>query len=221
MSVKFCPWSIILGLYGFSLIDLPLTHQTQKAHHHTKERPSISNISHSPYFSSPIMSIFLRLESRTLANALATAKTYLPLPPVPRLAQVPRYPVNSLSSSLFMQTKIQPFASRVNCLSGTNKTLHAGITNSRGDSDSRVFCSIWADAWNLCKLASWIKLRVYRSWIEDWGMYGRGTEFIDDYYVERYSSISHWNFRKWQHRSQFSTQLQLDLHHSVHPWPIL
>jgi hypothetical protein len=74
------------------------------------------------------MSSSIRIQSRTLANNLVTAKTHFPLPPVPRLAQVKRYPVNSASKSLFLRTKVQPFASTIHRLSGAVKTLHAGIS---------------------------------------------------------------------------------------------
>lgn len=74
------------------------------------------------------MSNTIRIQSRTLANNLVTAKTHFPLPPVPRLAQVERYPINSLSKSLFLRTKTQPFALTIHRLSGAVKSLHAGIS---------------------------------------------------------------------------------------------
>jgi hypothetical protein len=65
----------------------------------------------------------------TARNSLATSKTHLPLPSVPALAQIPRYPVTFLSKSLFLQTKYQPFAGTFNELTGSVSNSRGGILN--------------------------------------------------------------------------------------------
>jgi hypothetical protein len=62
----------------------------------------------------------------TFRNALATHKSHFPLPKAPLLAQVPRYPINSLSKSLFLKTQYEPFAGQFNELTGAVTNLRAG-----------------------------------------------------------------------------------------------
>lgn len=88
-------------------------------------------------------------------NALATHKTHLPLPPVPALAQVKRYPINSYSKSLFAKTKYEPFAGTFDPLTGSVKNLRAGMFLS-------VFGVDWAwRRWTECLSVDGADCRVF------------------------------------------------------------
>jgi len=76
---------------------------------------------------SPTMASHLRLETRTFANRLVTAKSFFPLPSLPTIASLQRYPENWVTKSLFFKTEIQSFASKQAIRNGSHKTLHAGI----------------------------------------------------------------------------------------------
>jgi hypothetical protein len=111
----------------------------------TQESDGRRSTNFRPSFHLPTMPLSVNPILSTARNTLATVKTHLPLPSVPALARIPRYPVNFLSKSLFLQTKYQPFAGTFNELTGSVSNFRGGILNSfSGKTDDRVFRTIRA-----------------------------------------------------------------------------